>query len=449
MAVPRNFPKFKPKPNKGIKNLKKHKAKKVAATQSLHNAATDRIVKDVNKYNGPLRPSERMPDPDMKRVTSLEQELLGDTAEYMDADQRYDEVNKILREMEDSPEMLDDLTPITRIAVKRHMEGKDIFPNRADPFPEKYLPEGIDPIEPGDQVIPFSPSELKTEEFGKEASDQIRQNLLERNDSTSEQQFGQPVVGQGAEGYDLESLWYGLTAGDGVEAFAMPGARTARGRFSDGNYQSAYPRGSSTDQHEAGHLAYQHRKNLNSKVRPDIEKYGKHYLQESRMKKRAEELGLDTSTDDFYEKMPDQDAQSIMESIPNEENITFGNYPEDIPRTTWLNNHTAADSSQEFLQGLGMTRWDHYINNSAEMMAEMSNIKHKRAYENGFKGRDNTYEGDMNLLEGLMESPRSKSEEGFRKIHNALKPEEQQNLKNMWFRLGENEQPSLKKALMS
>ena len=83
------------------------------------------------------------------------------------------------------------------------------------------------------------------------------------------------------------------------------------------------------------------------------------------------------------------------------------------------------------------------------MTADLAPLKKERAYANGVEGRDNTYEGDMNLLDNLLKSPRSRSEEGFRKIHDALNPKERDNLQQMWYRLGENKQPNMKQALMS
>jgi hypothetical protein len=160
-------------------------------------------------------------------------------------------------------------------------------------------------------------------------------------------------------------------------------------------------------------------------------------------------MGVDTNTPKWENQIPEHVIAEVQQSIPNDANITQGNYSEDIPRTTWLNNESAEGGivSEDTLGE--MNSWDHYINNSAEMMAEMANLKHKRAYENGLKARDNTYEGDMNLLDNLLKSPRSRSEEGFRKIHDALNPKERDNLQQMWYRLGENKQPNMKQALMS
>ena len=96
-----------------------------------------------------------------------------------------------------------------------------------------------------------------------------------------------------------------------------------------------------------------------------------------------------------------------------------------------------------------MNSWDHYINNPAELMVETAVNKHERAYANGVEGRDNTFKGDMKILEDMIENPRNQSEAGFGKIRNALNPEEQKQLDLMFWRLGENKQPNLKKALMS
>ena len=466
MAFPKNFPtqtpKLKPKKNlSAAQKLKKHKGKQANKTKSLHNAATDRIIKDVNKYDGPIKPSERITgvDPDtginkvdLKRPTSLEMEIIGPGAEKLSADQRFEMVNDFIREAEEDPELLDRLNPIAQLAIEKHSQGKDIYPNRPDPTEkiDMALPEGADYIEPGDQVIPFTPKQLDEIEFGEDAANQILQNLLERNTPETEQQFGMPVVGRNAEGYTAESLWHGLTEGKGVEAFALPGYRYARGSFSDGDFSGMnYPRGSSTDQHEAKHLTLQHNANPAVRARPDIDRYAKRYIEDARIEAAAKEMGIDTNTPQWENQVPQEIIEDIQYSIPDEANITAGNYSEDIPRTTWLNNESAEGGmvSQDTLGD--MSTWDHYINNSAEMMAEMANLKHKRAYENGFKARDNTYEGDMQLLDDLLKSPRSRSEEGFRKIHDALNSKERDNLQQMWYRLGENKQPNLKQALLS
>jgi hypothetical protein len=181
-------------------------------------STTDRIIKDVNKYEGPIKPSERLDSDGYKdkRPTSLEVEILGPGIESLSADQRFDMVNDWIRRAEEDPELLEELTAISQLAVEKHSQGKDIYPNRPDPT-EKLdvsLPEGAGYIDPGDQVIPFSPQQLDEIEFGEDASKQILQNLMERNTPTTEQQFGMPVVGRNAEGYTSESLWHGLTAGD-------------------------------------------------------------------------------------------------------------------------------------------------------------------------------------------------------------------------------------------
>lgn len=481
MAVPKNLlkalsqqPKAKPK-SKAVKAAKK-KGKK---TKSLDLATRERITKDVNKYDGPARPSERLDGPvsdeyEFKRPTALEQEIYDilqnqgenitnhpDFSEglgEMEADARYDMVNKYIEKylldgsVEDGfdPDAMAEFGPMSQLAIRRHLEGKDIYPKRPDHIEkvDMSLPQGADYIEPGDQVIPFTPMELDEIQFGEDAAKQILSNLLERNDATSQQQFGMPVVGKNAEGYTSPSLWHGLVDAQDVEAFALPGFGYARGKFADNNF-GKFQRTGDIPQHEAKHLTYQHKVNPEAKARPDIDKYANKYLLDMRLKKAAEDYGIDTSNPDWFDELPEKIYYEVYESIPNETNITQGNFAEEIPRTTWLNNESA-EGGMVNEDTLGeMDSWDHYINNSAEMMAEMGNNKHKRAYENGVEGRDNTYDGDMKLLDDMIKKPRNQSEAGFGKIHNALNPKEREQLELMFFRLGENKQPNLKQALMS
>lgn len=481
MAVPKNLlkalsqqPKLKPK-SKAVKAAKK-KGKK---TISVDLARRKQITKDVNKYDGPTRPSERLDGPysdeyQFKRPTSLETEIyeilenqgenITEHPEFfeglgeMEADDRYDMVNTYINKylldgsFEDGfdPDAMAAHGPMSQLAIRRHLEGKDIYPKRQDHIEhvDMALPAGAEYIEPGDQVIPFTPRELDEVQFGEDAAKQILGNLLERNDSTSQQQFGMPVIGPNAEGYTSPSLWHGLTDAQGTEAFALPGFGYARGRFADRHF-GKYQRSGDIPQHEAGHLKFQHKANPEAKARPDIDKYANKYLLDARLKKAAEKYGLDTSTDGWHDELPPEIYMSVHQSIPDEANITAGNYSEDIPRTTWLNNESA-EGGMVTEQTLGeMDNWDHYINNSAEMMAEMGNNKHVRAYENGVKGRDNTYDGDMKLLDDMIKKPRTDSEAGFGKIHNALNPKEREQLELMFYRLGENKQPNLKQALLS
>ena len=482
MAVPKNLlkalsnqPKAKPK-SKAVKAAKK-KGKKA---KNMDLGRREFITKAVNEYDGPVRPSERLDGPhsdeyQFKRPTSLEQEIYDilrdqkenitdhpdffEGLEEMEADDRYDMVNKYIEKylldgsVEDGfdPDAMAEFGPMSQLAIRRHLDGKDIYPPLV-PDHIQYvnfaMPRGADFIEAGDQVIPFTPKELDEVKFGKDAANQILQNLLERNDSTSQQQFGMPVIGKNAEGYTSPSLWHGLVDAQDVEAFALPGYGYARGRFSERNFDP-FQRTADIPQHEAKHLALQHRSNPEAKVRPDIDKYAKNYILEQRLKKAAEDYGIDTSNKDWFDEMPEDLYEEVYESIPHERDITAGNYPEEIPRTTWLNNQTAEGGvvSQGTLED--MNSWDHYINNPAELMVETAVNKHERAYANGVEGRDNTFKGDMKILEDMIKNPRNQSEAGFGKIRNALNPEEQKQLDLMFWRLGENKQPNLKKALMS
>ena len=173
MAVPKNLlkhiptdPKFKPKKKlSAAQQLKKHQGKQAKKTKSLHDAATDQTIRDVNKYDGLRRPSDRMTgvDPDtginkvdLKRPTSLEIEILGPGIETLSADQRFDMVEDFIYRAGEDPELMEGLSPIAQLAIEKHSQGKDIFPNRTDPTEQidMALPEGADYIEPGDQVIP-------------------------------------------------------------------------------------------------------------------------------------------------------------------------------------------------------------------------------------------------------------------------------------------------------
>ena len=90
-----------------------------------------------------------------------------------------------------------------------------------------------------------------------------------------------------------------------------------------------------------------------------------------------------------------------------------------------------------------------YFNNSAEMMAELAPQKYSRAYEFGPSKRDNTYEGDMKLMEQMFESPRTDTEGFIKTIYEGLDDNNQKAFRDMFYRLGENKQPNLKQALMS
>jgi hypothetical protein len=484
MAVPKNLLKALPPIPKGspkklthaqkLAKLKKAKAKKAKAGDkvvlSTNEARVNQITRDVDKYEGPVKPSERLKGLDYsgKRPTSLEAEVFamdGVSYEEMakrDADYRYEFVNNFIkRELQDGsfedgfdPDKMAQLSPLAQLGIRRHVEGKDIYPNRLDPMEKTdFETPAAGYADPGDQAIPFTPHQLDEIAYGEDAAKQILQNLLERNTAATEKEFGMPVVGRNAEGYTRPSLWTGLID-EGLEAFALPGMGMARGRFSEPRTLtdsfSGFPRGANTGLHEGSHLTYQDRI-AGQKPRADIEKYGKDYVHEVRAKQAAKDQGIDLKQGDWYEQIQNYTREKIGSELPGPDEITYGAFDEndEIPRTTWLNRESAK-SPEDFTNAFWKMRpWHHYTNNSAEMMADLAPLKKERAYANGVEGRENTYEGDMQLFDDLLKSPKNETEEGVGRIFNALKPEEQDNFEKMWYRLGENKQPNLKQALMS
>lgn len=90
-------------------------------------------------------------------------------------------------------------------------------------------------------------------------------------------------------------------------------------------------------------------------------------------------------------------------------------------------------------QGLGF-----YHNQYAEMLAQAAEAKHKRLYDsNGHQSsevrvqnRDNTFEGDMEVLDQIVNFPENEAEEAISTIFKYLPVNEQNRFREMFFRLG-------------
>ena len=128
----------------------------------------------------------------------------------------------------------------------------------------------------------------------------------------------------------------------------------------------------------------------------------------------------------------------------------------DVGRTTWLNKDSARGGLKglnESLNKLGLSNatrnFPLYFNNATEMLAELQPQKHTRAMEFGPSKRDNTYEGDMKIMEQMFENPRTETEGYIKTIYEGLDSNNQQSVRHMFYRLGENKQPNLKQGLMS
>lgn len=497
------FPKFKPptpakvpsssvlKARKKTKtpDVKRHKKRKNKQNLTIeHKRAEDAIKRLENPE--PFLSDVNL---DYRELTSLEYELLFDRVladnlnemmalqEKFESEGNYEaaknlqpiherqEVMDLIEKMpyDDKVQMMqeeiDALSPETKefyrktkpeifTGIEKFEQGKDIFNGEAfrsrnvsstyDINDELLIPEG-------DEAYAASPYDFHKNDnvYGEKGADQIKQNLIERNTGETEQEFGMPIVGRNAEGYTTKNIIHTHNPtndkGESVGAYWLGnGKRYIRGPY-DSMARDPGSTGASFLGHENAHATHLSPSD-GSDLRYDVKNYG-------------EDLHRDAIARDYIEETGQDPTQFANENRVNRTQLATGEgvHP-NVGRTTWLNVDSARggmNGLKETLNKLGLdsaTRnFPLYFNNSAEMVAELAPQKYSRAYEFGPSKRDNTYEGDMKLLDQMFESPRTDTEGYIKTIYEGLDDNNQKAFRDMFYRLGENKQPNLKQALMS
>lgn len=496
------FPKFKPpatkvpsssvlKARKKPKSpdIKRHKKRKNKKNQTIENQRAEDAIRRLENPE----PFSSSVDMDQRELTSLEYELLFDRVladnlnemmalqEKLELEGNYEgakairpasskeEVMGLIEEIpyhdrvEMMQEEIDALSPETKefyrktkpeifTGIEKFEQGKDTFNGEAFRHRNVSSSYNINDellIPEGDEAYAASPYDFHKNEnvYGKGA-DQIKQNLIERNTGQTEQEFGMPIVGRNAEGYTTKNIVHTHNPTDehgrSVGAYWLGnGKRYIRGPYDSMNSKDPGSTGASYIGHENGHATTLFPTD-GADMRYDVESYG-------------EDLHRNALARQFIEETGQDPTHFVNKHRVNRTQLATGEgvHP-DVGRTTWLNKDSARGGMSglnETLNKLGLdsaTRnFPLYFNNSAEMMAELAPQKYSRAYEFGPSKRNNTYEGDMKIMEQMFESPRTDTEGYIKTIYEGLDDNNQKAFRDMFYRLGENKQPNLKKALMS
>lgn len=497
------FPKFKPpatkvpsssvlKARKKPKSpdIKRHKKRKNKKHQTIE---SQRAEDAIRRLENP-EPFSSSVDMDKRELTSLEYELLFDRVladnlnemmglqEKLELEGNYEgakalrpvsskeEVMGLIEEIpyhdrvEMMQEEIDALSPDTKefyrktkpeifTGIEKFEQGKDTFNGEAFRHRNVSSSYNINDellIPEGDEAYAASPYDFHANEnaYGVEGAEQIKKNLMERNTGQTEQEFGMPIVGRNAEGYTTKNIVHTHNPtdehGSSVGAYWLGnGKRYIRGPYDSMSSKDPGSTGASYIGHENGHATTLFPTD-GADMRYDVESYG-------------EDLHRNALARQFIEETGQDPTQFVNKHRVNRTQLATGEdvHP-NVGRTTWLNKDSARggiSGLDESLNKLGLdsaTRnFPLYFNNSAEMMAELAPQKYSRAYEFGPSKRNNTHEGDMKIMEQMFESPRTDTEGYIKTIYEGLDDNNQKAFRDMFYRLGENKQPNLKKALMS
>ena len=158
-------------------------------------------------------------------------------------------------------------------------------------------------------------------------------------------------------------------------------------------------------------------------------------------------LTLNGLSDSKFGNQPDYGTTAWTKEF--NDNKAIGDDPK---RGSWLSAAVMADGGASardiriartrlLQQGAGLGL---YHNQYAEMLAQAAEAKHRRLYDyNGHQSseirvqnRDNTFEGDMEILDQIVNFPENEAEEAISTIFKYLPEPEQQRFREMFFRLG-------------
>ena len=472
-------------------DIKRHKKRKNKKNQTIENQRAEDAIRRLENPE-PFSSNVNM---DKRELTSLEYELLFDRVladnlnEMMALQERLElegdyegakaikpvsskeEVMGLIEEIpyDDRVEMMreeiDALSPETKefyrmtkpeifTGIEKFEQGKDTFNGEAFRSRNVSSTYGITDevlIPEGDEAYAASPYDFHANEnvYGVEGAEQIKKNLKERNTGETEQEFGMPIVGRNAEGYTTKNVVHTHNptneAGESVGAYWLAnGKRYIRGPYDSMGSKDPGSTGASYIGHENGHATTLFPTD-GADLRYDVKNYG-------------EDAHNNAVAYDYLEKTGQNPTKQYVNSkgVNRTQLATGEGVHQNVGRTTWLNKDSARGGMKGLMESLNKLGMDSatrnfplYFNDASEMLAELAPQKYSRAYEFGPSKRDNTYEGDMKLMEQMFESPRTDTEGFIKTIYEGLDDNNQKAFRDMFYRLGENKQPNLKQALMS